>query len=634
MSKAAKNQRPPAGAPQDAGSEPKKSGPAKWAALSAGIKRRALSVGFRGIMTAILIVAVAGVGFVTLKTSHKLLSENKLRDVWAILFLELERRAGELSLQLTKDAPAAEATVVDVDKSGAFSYVSGAKLPVARLADLGVELLEDLTPWNLVFDQRDAKLGDAPSRPANPPTAYVAAWDPAKKVRRLTISRFLGKIRLPNAAHVASTSYIYVASRQGRLLYTNTPVVSQRDFLRRTLVQKFITLPAWQGQMDLVDQDGAAFYGFFHEVPGTNLTVFAETSKATVTKVVTAATRRLVVALLMTIGGAILLLQVPLYFLLRPVRNLVRLAEMVAAGNFDIKPETHGFGEVYALSHAFGAMIGALKRRDVTISALMREQVDKVRLEAEIALARSIQDSLLPIEPLAAASGLELAARYRPASEVAGDWYGYFYDEQRRASVIAIVDISGHGAGASMFTAITASIFEEFRVTFAAGGAAPTFFENLNRNLRRYGRGKWSATAQVVVYLKDEAILEVFNAGHPPTILSSPAAADADAAGAEFSVLRRASSDLLGMQPELALAVQRVPFPAGRAAVLYTDGLSERRDLSGKVFGMRRIARTLGKIPRQAPESLIEGLMNAADAHARRPDLDDDVCVVVLRAAA
>ena len=613
---------------------------AKAVALWKKFKRKIVSVGFRGIMTIILVATVAGVGVATVTTSHKLLSENKLRDVWAILFLELERRAGDLSQQLTQNTTATGGTptVVDVDKSGGFHLLSGPALPATNLKDFGIERFEDLTSWNLLVNVRGDTKSDG-AKAALP--TYAGKVSAGKGKRRLTLTPFRNRVRLANAGNVAKSSSIYVISRQSRLIYANTSDITEKNVLERLLVQKFISLPAWQGQMDLVDAEGNRFYGFFHEVPGTNLTVFAETSKSAVTSAVTAATRRLIITLLVTMASAIFLLQVPLFFLLRPVSNLVRVAKAVAGGDFDAKPERYGFGEVRSLAEAFSEMTGALKRRDDTITKLMREQVDKLRLENEIALARSIQDSLLPIEPLAAASGLDVSARYQPAGEVAGDWYGYFHDEKRNASIVAIVDISGHGAGASMFTAITASIFEDFRINFTATGEPRNFFINLNRNLRRYGRGKWSATAQLVVYYKGESILEVLNAGHPPTILSAlpkdlaeVASGKPDAAAPGFAALSKTASNLLGLSEELTLAVQRVPFPVGRAAVLYTDGLSERRDPAGKVFGVRRIAGTLGKIQRRSPDSLIDGLMNAAEAHARRNVPDDDVCVVVLRSAA
>ena len=45
------------------------------------------------------------------------------------------------------------------------------------------------------------------------------------------------------------------------------------------MVQKFIGVPINQGQLEFDSKEGAAF-GFFYEVPGTNLIIFVETLKS------------------------------------------------------------------------------------------------------------------------------------------------------------------------------------------------------------------------------------------------------------------------------------------------------------------------------------------------------------------
>ena len=91
-------------------------------------------------------------------------------------------------------------------------------------------------------------------------------------------------------------------------------------------------------------------------------------------------------------------------------------------------------------------------KRDLKIKKFNEEEIHTIRMKNQLAITSSIQQNFLPKDiPLENKTGITIAARYFPAEEAAGDWYHYYYDERCEEVVIALADVSGHGAGAAMF---------------------------------------------------------------------------------------------------------------------------------------------------------------------------------------
>ena len=76
-----------------------------------------------------------------------------------------------------------------------------------------------------------------------------------------------------------------------------------------------------------------------------------------------------------------------------------------------------------------------------SIQSLLVDTARKERLEGEIAIARTIQQKLLP-PPQGEAPGLRLIAEFEPVAEIGGDYYDYFPMPDGRTAVV-VGDVSG-----------------------------------------------------------------------------------------------------------------------------------------------------------------------------------------------
>jgi serine phosphatase RsbU (regulator of sigma subunit)/anti-sigma regulatory factor (Ser/Thr protein kinase) len=238
--------------------------------------------------------------------------------------------------------------------------------------------------------------------------------------------------------------------------------------------------------------------------------------------------------------------------------------------------------------------VGTLRRRPFSdADVLMLQQVadraalaiDNARLREQQVMAESLQRELLPAA-LPQIPGLRLSAKYLPATvalRVGGDWYDVLSLPDGRVAFV-IGDAVGHGV-------VAASVMAEVRTAvraYAMERHSPVAIIGLiNELLATMGHGR-SATLALVALDYESGELELASAGHPPVLLRHP--------DGSHEFIGEASGPPLGAFAHAQYGSQRVPFPAGSALLLYTDGLVERRHRDFDA-GLEELAATLSTAP-------------------------------------
>jgi sigma-B regulation protein RsbU (phosphoserine phosphatase) len=119
--------------------------------------------------------------------------------------------------------------------------------------------------------------------------------------------------------------------------------------------------------------------------------------------------------------------------------------------------------------------------------------------------------------------------------------------------------------------------------------------------------------------------VEVCNAGHPPPLLIG-----------RGDILPIDPTGLpLGAFCDAEFATSRVRVEPGQAILLYTDGLSEARDASGRMYGTDRLQGLARGRQKNGPLDLIKTCLNdLADFRKEVPAGDDLTIMAVSRSAA
>jgi sigma-B regulation protein RsbU (phosphoserine phosphatase) len=239
----------------------------------------------------------------------------------------------------------------------------------------------------------------------------------------------------------------------------------------------------------------------------------------------------------------------------------------------------------------------------------MREMAHEFA-EKEIALARSIQERILPPEEISG-EGYRISARNLPARFVAGDFYDVFRLPDDGVGIV-VADVAGKGVGASL---IMATVKTALPFLAADRSVAQTLRE-ANRRLTESLQAREFVALAYARYDPRTGAFELANAGLPDPYLVS-----ANGSAAAISV--PGPRYPLGVRGEIAYESVHGTLSPGQRLLLLTDGLPEAPTASGDPLGYERLEALIARAA--TPDALFEAV-RAATA----PTLTDDWTVLAL----
>ncbi|MFF3256222.1 PP2C family protein-serine/threonine phosphatase [Actinacidiphila glaucinigra] len=211
------------------------------------------------------------------------------------------------------------------------------------------------------------------------------------------------------------------------------------------------------------------------------------------------------------------------------------------------------------------ATIGRAVSNEINLRTSLTTAQDA--LETSSALARSLQDSLLPPH-LQKVPGLETAASYLPAAggTVVGDFYDLFHAKEPWWCTV-MGDVCGNGTEAAKVTALARYTL---RAEATQHRSPATILDHLNSALIEQRQGERFLTAVYATFRTTPAGIagRLCTAGHPPALIRR-------ADGRVQEVGR--SGSLLGILANVRLTDVPFRLAPGDALLLYTDGATEAR---------------------------------------------------------
>lgn len=240
------------------------------------------------------------------------------------------------------------------------------------------------------------------------------------------------------------------------------------------------------------------------------------------------------------------------------------------------------------------------------------------RLQAELRMAREIQQKLFPVAPLPAL-GLDIAGGSFPAEATGGDYFDYIPMQDGSLAVV-IGDVCGHGLGPAL-------VMAELRAYLRAFLLTRTDVSEIVGLLNRALAGDTDKFVTLFLAKLDPATrsMEYAGAGHPPGYVLD---ANGDVAG------RLESTGLpLAILPDAtypALAAQ--PLRPGEMVLLLTDGIAEAHGPSQDMFGSERALRVV-KAHRDRPaREVFNALFEAVREFCGPGYQPDDMTAVIIKA--
>jgi sigma-B regulation protein RsbU (phosphoserine phosphatase) len=279
----------------------------------------------------------------------------------------------------------------------------------------------------------------------------------------------------------------------------------------------------------------------------------------------------------------------------------------------------NGFDREFLAQHVWMSNLFGRATHSLVLSQELRKAYEAV--DTELQTVADIQQSLLPTS-LPTIPTLDLAVHYQTSKRAGGDYYDFFPLPDGRWGIL-IADVSGHGTPAAVIMAVTHSIAHTLQ-----GPAAPPsrLLEFVNEHLttRYTGNNGTFVTAFYGIYDPAMRTITYASAGHCPPRIKR-------AGDGILCSLDKSRQLPLGIETGDPYEDVTATLRAGDSMLLYTDGITESRNVEGEFYGTSRLDEVLLRTPEcaTAAQLLAEALRSVRDFANGRAATDDRTLLAI-----
>ena len=250
------------------------------------------------------------------------------------------------------------------------------------------------------------------------------------------------------------------------------------------------------------------------------------------------------------------------------------------------------------------------------------DAAEKRRFERELNQASEIQRVLLP-RSAPELTDYEVAAEYKAARHVSGDYYDYVRVDEDRYG-IAIGDVCGKGIAASLIMAMCRS---NLRSRAPENLSPASVLHSVNHSIFPDIREDMFVSLLYLILERGSREVTVARAGHEPPILFRKETATTEvieigglAAGIdEGPVFKRNVKDY------------RFQMESGDVLLLYTDGIIEGENPEGDEFGIDRLCRMVVEHHELSAQDLVNTVMSELRCFSSGAAQSDDITLIAIK---
>ncbi|MCB1204710.1 MAG: PP2C family protein-serine/threonine phosphatase [Verrucomicrobiae bacterium] len=249
------------------------------------------------------------------------------------------------------------------------------------------------------------------------------------------------------------------------------------------------------------------------------------------------------------------------------------------------------------------------------------DAAEKRRFERELTQASEIQRVLLPRQAPELID-YEVAAEYKAARHVSGDYYDYVRVDEDRFG-IAIGDVCGKGIAASLIMAMCRS---NLRSRAPENLSPASVLHSVNHSIFPDIREDMFVSLLYLILERGSNEVTMARAGHEPPILFRKETGQCEiietpglAAGIdEGPVFKRSVKDY------------RFRMEAGDILLLYTDGVIECENADGDEFGVERLSRLVEEHHGKTSQDLVNRITEEVKLFSGGAPQSDDITLIAI----
>lgn len=374
------------------------------------------------------------------------------------------------------------------------------------------------------------------------------------------------------------------------------------------------------GQFQTVKVENNYYYNLIMEIPGNNRVlgrVILGFSEEGLTHQLNRARRNMVLFALMglLIGlGAVYLLS---YYFVKPIQKLTEGVLKIGQGNLEETLPVDGSDEFSEIARAFNEITLKFKSAQVNM-------VEQERLQKEMQVAQEIQHALLPAR-FPQIEGYELAAVYRAAKDVGGDYFDFVWIDESTLGII-VADVSGKGVpGSLVMTMIRTAIRLESR-----GNQSPSdILARVNDFVAEDVKKGMFITIFFIVLDSKQRQISFASAGHNPMILYRQDSQKCYFLNPKGIPLGLTLPDDISFRD--SLEIDKLKLKKDDLLVIYTDGITEAMNNRSELYGNDRLIEFIKSHSHLSPDEFAAALDQDLASFTGNAPQNDDITLVVIK---
>jgi len=324
----------------------------------------------------------------------------------------------------------------------------------------------------------------------------------------------------------------------------------------------------------------------------------------------------LLFALLGLIVGLVAVYMLSYYFV-KPIQKLTEGVLKIGQGNLEETLPVDGTDEFSEIAKAFNEITTKFKQARENV-------VEQERLQKEMQVAQEIQHALLP-NKFPEIEGYELAAVYRAAKDVGGDYFDFVWIDEETLG-IAVADVSGKGVpGSLVMTMIRTAIRLEARNNYQPNDILTKVNDFVAEDVKK---GMFITMFFIILDSKKREI-SFASAGHNPMILFRKDSNKCYFLNPKGMPLGLTLPDNISFGGDLQ--TDKLKLKKDDMLVIYTDGITEAMNNRSEQYGNDRLIEFIKNNAHLAPEEFASTLDQDLAKFTGNAPQNDDITLVVVK---
>lgn len=300
------------------------------------------------------------------------------------------------------------------------------------------------------------------------------------------------------------------------------------------------------------------------------------------------------------------------------VYNLDRGTEFVKRGDFSHRIIVRSDDQLGALAASFNQMTEYVQH-------LVKERVQKERLERELEIAKEVQERLFPNSP-PRTDYMDVTGICLPARTVSGDYYDFLSLGSHELG-LALGDICGKGISAALLMAnLQATLRSNVLNLHGSSGrdegkTVADVVERLNNQIFAFTAANKFATFFLALYDDEQKTLTYCNAGHNPPLYLN---------GGQIRRLR-AGGTVVGVFADSKYEQETIQVKPGDLFVAYTDGIVESVNEYGEEYGEDRLTDLVAQNRHLDADAIKDIVVRQVLSWTFSEERDDDMTLIIAK---